>query len=112
MVKIRLSLVGKRNAPAYRIVVCDERVARNGKNIEIIGHYNPSVNPPTFSYKKDRYEYWLSVGAQPTDAVKKLIAGKYEFKKYEPKEKGKEEEKDEKIEIREKEAKQVVEKQQ
>lgn len=91
MVKIRLSLVGKKNAPAYRIVVCDERVARDGKNIEIIGHFNPSVNPPTFSYEKERYEHWLSVGAQPTDAVKKLIAGKYEFEKYEPKEKKEEE---------------------
>lgn len=84
-VKIRLSRVGKKNAPAYRIVVADSRAPRDGSHIEIIGHYNPSENPTAFGYDKERWDYWKSVGAQPTEAVEKLIEGKYEFKKYKPK---------------------------
>ena len=69
-VKIRLSRFGKRDNPIYRIVVCDARTKREGRFLEIIGNYNPKIGP-----KLDckRYEYWISVGAQPTKAVLKLV---------------------------------------
>jgi len=73
MVKIRLTQTGKRNARTFRIVVQEEYKRRDGKTIEILGFYNPLVNPPQITIKKDRITYWTSVGAQLTDGVKKLI---------------------------------------
>lgn len=73
MVKIRLSRVGTKNQGKYRIIVADEQAPRNGKFLEIIGQYNPTVQPVFFDVKKERYSYWLSVGAQPTAAVEKLL---------------------------------------
>lgn len=93
MVRIRLSRVGRKNAPAYRIVALTQRSKRDGKSLEIIGHYNPSENPVKFSYKKERFDYWKSVGAQESEAVSKLIAGKYVFKPYGKKAKANQEEK-------------------
>jgi len=93
MVKIRLARTGAKNAPSYRIVAVDSREKRNGKSLEILGHYNPSHNPPTFEYNQERLEYWRSVGAQLTEAVENLIAGKYKYVKYEPKAAGEEGEK-------------------
>jgi len=84
MVKIRLTRKGRKNAPAYRIVVADSRAKRDGKFIEIIGYYNPTEDPEKVVYKKERYDYWISVGAQPTKAVKKLISGNYKFEPYNP----------------------------
>ena len=84
MVKIRLSRVGRKNAPAYRVVVADSKAPRDGKFLELIGNYNPIEDPEKISYKKDRYDYWVSVGAQPTPAVKKLIKGTYKFETYNP----------------------------
>jgi small subunit ribosomal protein S16 len=81
-VKIRLKRTGRKNAPSYRIIAIDSRKKRDGRALEELGHYNPSVNPPTFAIKKDRLKYWKSVGAQLSEAVEKLIAGKYEYKKY------------------------------
>lgn len=81
-VKIRLSRTGKRNAPSYRIVTTDSRKKRDGAALEILGHYNPSTTPPSFSIDKERIKYWKSVGAQTTEAVEKLLEGKYEYKKY------------------------------
>lgn len=94
MLKIRLSRTGKKNAPSYRIVVIPGRYPRDGRALEILGHFNPSANPPTFSLDKGRLEYWLSQGAQMTEAVKKLAEGKYEFKPYRPKAKEEEETKE------------------
>lgn len=74
MVKIRLTRVGTKNQQKYRIIVADESAARNGKFLEIIGNYNPTIKPAELDFKKDRYDYWLSVGAQPTSAVTKLIS--------------------------------------
>lgn len=85
MLKIRLSRTGKRNAPSFRIVVVPGKHPRDGKALEVLGHFNPSVRPPTFSLDKKRLEYWLACGAQMTEAVKKLAAGKYKFKPYQPK---------------------------
>ncbi len=82
-VKIRLSRTGKRNAPSYRIVAIDSRSPRDGRPLEILGHYNPSMTPESFSVKKDRVEYWQSVGAQMTEAVEALLKGTYKYEKYE-----------------------------
>jgi len=82
-VKIRLSRTGKRNAPSYRIVVVDSRSPRDGRPLEILGHYNPSMADQPPAVKKERLEYWRSVGAQISNAVEKLLEGKYEYKKYE-----------------------------
>lgn len=73
MVKIRLRRTGKTKQPSYRVVVADSRSPRDGKFIEIIGHYNPVRQPKILEIKADRARYWLSVGAQPTDTVVKLL---------------------------------------
>ena len=73
MVKIRLRRVGAKKQPSYRIVVADSRAPRDGRFIENIGHYDPRTDPPTVSVKQDRALYWLSVGAQPTDAVQRFF---------------------------------------
>ena len=77
MVKIRLLRGGAKKQPKFRIVVTDEQVKRDGRFIEIIGHYNPTTNPAAISLNKERYSYWLSVGAQPTKTVLD-IARRYE----------------------------------
>lgn len=74
MVKIRLRRIGAKKQPSYRVVVADSRVKRDGRFIENIGHYNPRTDPPTVVIKEDRALYWLSVGAQPTDAVAGFLA--------------------------------------
>lgn len=73
MVKIRLTRVGTKNQPKYRVIVADEASAGNGKFIEILGQYNPTVTPAFFDIDKIRYDYWISVGAQPTEAIEKLL---------------------------------------
>ncbi len=76
MLKIRLSRVGKKKKPAYRIVVADSRAPRDGANIEIIGHYDPLTEPPTIVINEERAAHWLGQGAQPSEAVAKLLARK------------------------------------
>ena len=71
-VKIRLARHGAKKRPYYRIIVADSRSRRDGKFIEEIGRYNPCVNPNFVSFDKERMEYWLGVGAQPTDVVARL----------------------------------------
>ena len=73
MVKIRLRRTGAKKQPHYRVVVTDSRSPRDGKFIEIIGHYNPRTEPPTVEIKAERALYWLSVGAQPSEAVKRML---------------------------------------
>ncbi len=73
MVKIRLARFGSKKNPHYRIVVADARNRRDGRNIESIGRYNPRTEPSTIVVNEERAKYWLSVGAQPTDPVKKLL---------------------------------------
>ncbi len=73
MVKIRLRRTGKTKQPNYRVVVADSRSPRDGKFIEIIGHYNPIRQPKVLEVKADRARYWLSVGAQPSDTVSRLL---------------------------------------
>ena len=76
MVKIRLRRTGKKKQPSYRVVVADSRAPRDGRFIETIGFYNPRTDPPTVQIKEDRALYWLSQGAQPTDAVARLLRNK------------------------------------
>jgi small subunit ribosomal protein S16 len=73
MVRIRLRRMGKTKQPSYRVVVADQRSPRDGKFIEVIGHYNPVQQPKVLEIKGDRARYWLSVGAQPTDTVVRLL---------------------------------------
>lgn len=73
MVRIRLRRVGAKNQPSYRIVVADSRSPRDGRFIEKIGFYNPRTEPETVLIDEARALYWLSVGAQPSDAVKRLL---------------------------------------
>jgi len=73
MVRIRLCRVGAKKQPSYRVVVADQRAPRDGRFIEIVGHYNPRTDPPTVVLKEDRIAHWLSKGAQPSDAVARMI---------------------------------------
>ena len=73
MVKIRLRRTGAKKQPHYRVVVADSRSPRDGKFIETIGHYNPRTEPPTMEIDAQRALYWLSVGAQPSAAVKRML---------------------------------------
>ncbi|UOQ58741.1 30S ribosomal protein S16 [Leucobacter allii] len=72
-VKIRLKRLGKIRAPYYRIVVADSRTKRDGRVIEEIGKYHPTENPSFIEVDSDRAQYWLSVGAQPTEQVAAIL---------------------------------------
>ena len=72
-VKIRLMRTGKIRTPYFRIVVSDSRKARNGLSIEEIGRYSPATEPSLIEVNSDRAQYWLGVGAQPTEAVEALL---------------------------------------
>ena len=71
--KIRLKRMGKKFYAVYRVVVMDSRTKRDGRAIEEIGLYNPNTQPSTIEIKSDRAQYWLGVGAQPTDQVLNLL---------------------------------------
>lgn len=73
MVKIRLRRVGSKHRPIYRVVVADSRSPRDGRFIEIIGHYNPLTEPATVDINEEKALQWLSCGAQPTDTVRSLL---------------------------------------
>ena len=72
-VKLRLTRVGKTKQPQYRIVAADSRSPRDGRFIEIVGHYNPRTDPSTLTVDNDKAVKWLQQGAQPTDRVRKLL---------------------------------------
>lgn len=73
MVRIRLRRVGLKNQPSYRVMVADEESPRDGRFLEILGHYNPRTEPFTLVVKEDRVYYWMGHGAQPSDSVAKLF---------------------------------------
>ena len=75
MVRIRLRRVGAKKQPSYRVVVADQRSPRDGRFIEVIGHYNPRTDPPTMVIKEDRALFWLERGAQPSEAVARMLTG-------------------------------------
>ena len=72
-VRIRLTRVGSKKNPIYRVVIADARSPRDGRFIEIIGRYNPQTDPSTIELDADKVKDWLGKGAQPSDAVAKLI---------------------------------------
>ncbi len=72
-VKIRLSRHGSKKQPYYRIVVASSGSPRDGRFIEIVGHYNPNTDPASIDFKAERLRHWLNEGAVPTEIVKKLI---------------------------------------
>ncbi len=72
-VKIRLKRFGKKRAPFYRVVVMDSRARRDGRAIEEIGKYHPTEEPSVIEIDSERAQYWLSVGAQPTEQVAALL---------------------------------------
>ncbi len=73
MVKIRLTRIGAKKAPFYRVVVADSRYPRDGRFIEVIGTYNPGTNPSEVKIDADKAKDWLAKGAQPTETVRSLL---------------------------------------
>src|SRR5262245_7709066 len=72
-VRVRLTRVGSKKNPIWRVVVADQRSPRDGRSIETLGHYNPQTQPSTIVIDRERVDYWLERGAQPTGTVKKLL---------------------------------------
>ena len=73
MLRIRLSRTGRKNQPSYRIVVADQKAARDGAHVDRIGHYNPTTDPTTLQIDSAKAEKWLAQGAQPSERVSKLF---------------------------------------
>ena len=76
MVRLRLRRMGAKKAPFYRVVAADASSPRDGRFIEVLGHYNPTRDPQIIELKEDRVKYWLGVGAQPSDTVRSLFRQK------------------------------------
>jgi small subunit ribosomal protein S16 len=81
-VKIRLKRLGKIREPYYRVVVADSRTKRDGRAIEEIGKYHPKLEPSLIEIDSERVQYWLSVGAQPTDQVQHLLTVTGDWQKF------------------------------
>ena len=75
-VKLRLTRVGSKKNPIYRVVAADSRSPRDGKFLEIVGRYNPQTDPSTIDLDEAKVQDWLSKGAQPTEAVARLLKAK------------------------------------
>ena len=75
-VRIRLTRVGARNNPIWRVVATDKRSPRDGRFIEVLGHYNPQTDPSTIVLDEEKVRGWIKQGAQPTSSVKKLLKAK------------------------------------
>ena len=73
MLMIRLARFGAKKKPFYRVVVIEKERARNGRSLEVVGHYNPVATPPQATLQHDRIQYWVSHGAQLSDTVKRLV---------------------------------------
>lgn len=73
MVRIRLSRMGLRHQPSYRVIVADKEAPRDGRFLEIVGYYNPRTEPFTFEVKEDRVYDWMMKGAQPSESLAKLF---------------------------------------
>jgi small subunit ribosomal protein S16 len=72
-VRLRLTRVGARKNPVWRVVVADQRSKRDGRVIETVGHYNAQTEPSTIVLNEEKIKEWLARGAQPTDTVRKLL---------------------------------------
>ena len=79
MLRIRLARTGAKKQSSYRIVVIEREMARDGRFVEIVGHYNPRRNPPELSIKRERVDYWMSRGAQPSETVRSFLKKKVEI---------------------------------
>ena len=75
-VKLRLTRVGSKKNPIYRVVAADSRSPRDGKFIEIVGRYNPQTDPSTIELDEAKIKEWLAKGAQPTESVSRLLKAK------------------------------------
>ncbi|MBV8073667.1 MAG: 30S ribosomal protein S16 [Acidobacteriaceae bacterium] len=73
MLAIRLARFGAKKKPTYRVVVIDKERARNSRSVEIVGHYNPVVQPAEIQLNRERIDYWIKNGAQPSDTVSRLL---------------------------------------
>jgi small subunit ribosomal protein S16 len=73
MLMIRLARFGAKKKPFYRVVVIEKERARDGRNLEVVGHYNPVTTPAQVLLKHDRIDYWTKHGAQMSDTVKRLV---------------------------------------
>ena len=73
MLRIRLARTGANKKPSYRIVVIERERSRDGGFLEIVGHYNPRREPVELMVKRDRVDYWISRGAQPSETVRSLL---------------------------------------
>ena len=73
MLMIRLARFGAKKKPFYRVVVIEKERARNGRALEVVGHYNPLTTPEQVTLKHDRLEHWTKSGAQMSDTVKRLV---------------------------------------
>ncbi|MGH9672211.1 MAG: 30S ribosomal protein S16 [Bryobacteraceae bacterium] len=73
MLRIRLARVGAKRKPAYRVVVIDQKRARDSRFVEIVGHYDPLAKPAAISLDQDRIAHWVKCGAQPTITVSRLM---------------------------------------
>jgi small subunit ribosomal protein S16 len=74
MVAIRLRRAGSKKRPFFRVVVTDSRTARDSRFVEILGHYNPRTRPAVVEIDRERVDFWLKRGAQPSDTVRTLLA--------------------------------------
>jgi len=73
LLRIRLTRMGAKKKPFYRVVVTERRRARDGRFVEIVGHYSPASNPPAIELNMDRVRHWLEHGAQPSETVQSLL---------------------------------------
>ena len=73
MLAIRMRRLGAKKRPFFRIVVIDSHAARDGRALEVIGHYNPTTEPESFDLDRERLNYWTTRGAQPSDTVRTLL---------------------------------------
>lgn len=74
--RIRLARIGSKKNPIYRVVVADARSPRDGRFLEIVGHYNPQTNPSTIELDEGKVRDWIAKGAQPTNSVRRLLKAK------------------------------------
>jgi len=74
MLAIRLRRVGSKKRPYFRVVVTDSQSPRDGRFVEVLGHYNPRTKPETLDLNRERLQHWLGAGARPSDSVRTLVA--------------------------------------
>jgi len=73
LLRIRLTRMGAKKKPYYRVVVTEQRQARDGRFMEIVGHYNPRTDPPSIELNMERVQHWMERGAQPSETVSSLL---------------------------------------